>query len=220
MDVNYEGINYNFPDDTQDYEVIQFLEQQNNREFTYTQDDVEQQAYEESLTSGAPLPSPQKQEKYSRYLDISRSIESSNDPKAFNETSGAAGHYQFLDKTFLDFVNKYEPELKQGKSNTELLDLRYDPVVSRRMAGYMADENAQGMQRRNIPVNETNLYITHFLGLGVGLDVLQGDDDTKLEDVMSERSIKNNQSVVNKAKTVGGLKKWAADKVEEHGKKL
>lgn len=206
--------------------VTASLEQQNNMEYQETQDDVEYQAYEQSLTSGPALPEPvqqakpQEEEEFGRYLDISFSIESTKDYNAYNEDSGAAGGWQFLESTWDLFVDKYEPELRKGREKKEVYDLRYDPVISRRMAGRMAKENATAMRKNNIPVDETNLYIMHFLGMGTGLDVLKGNRNQPLSKVMSKTAIKRNQSVVDQAKTVGGLLKWANKKVKEHGSKL
>jgi hypothetical protein len=224
MDVTYEGVNYNFPDDTQDVEIIQFLEQQNNKEFTYTQDDAEQKAYEESLTSGAPLP-PVKQQKYAipeykpfddKYLGALSMIESTNNPNA-ESSSGALGMYQFLPKTWNNVMKAYAPEMYNKYSEEERLELRRDPEISKYMADFLTRENAQNLEKRGATPTPAGLYLAHFLGVGEASDVLTEDSNTAIEDVVSEKSRNNNPNVFKNIKTVGDLIKWSEGKVKKYG---
>lgn len=98
-------------------------------------------------------------------------------------TSSATGLFQFIESTWLDMVRKYgdqhglgafasrismsggRPQVSDAASRKAILDLRYDPEVSARMAGELARENAatlQGALGRAPSAGE--LYAAHVMG--------------------------------------------------------
>lgn len=98
-------------------------------------------------------------------------------------TSSATGLFQFIESTWLDMVRKYgdqhglgamasrisvsggRPHVSDAASRKAILDLRYDPELSARMAGELARENAttlQGNLGRAPSAGE--LYAAHVLG--------------------------------------------------------
>ena len=103
--------------------------------------------------------------------------ESSLAPQAKAKTSSAAGLFQFVERTWLTLLERYgekhgAPEaaaLKQGPVTSEqraaLLDLRYDPELSARLAGELARENA-GVLRAKLGREPApgELYAAHVLG--------------------------------------------------------
>src|SRR5712672_3219646 len=58
-------------------------------------------------------------------------VESSGDPNAKNKRSSATGAGQFLDETWLEMIGSYRPDLVQGRSKKEILELRRDPELTR-----------------------------------------------------------------------------------------
>jgi hypothetical protein len=53
-------------------------------------------------------------------------VESHGDPNAKNKRSSATGLGQFLDETWLDMIRAHRPDLGQGRSQDEILELRRD----------------------------------------------------------------------------------------------
>ena len=51
------------------------------------------------------------------------------------DKSSAVGLGQFIEKTWLNLVKHYRPDLAQGKSRAEILGMRTDPDLSRQMVG-------------------------------------------------------------------------------------
>jgi hypothetical protein len=90
-------------------------------------------------------------------------VESSGDAAARNSLSTATGAGQFLDGTWLDMIRAYRPDLG-GRAESEILDLRYDPELSREMVVRLAEQNAAVLVRRCLPVTPGTLYLSHFAG--------------------------------------------------------
>lgn len=103
--------------------------------------------------------------------------ESSLAPRAKAQTSSAAGLFQFVERTWLTLLERYGekhgvPEaaaLKQGAVEPEqraaLLELRYDPEISARLAGELTRENAAILQAKlGRPPGPGELYAAHVLG--------------------------------------------------------
>jgi hypothetical protein len=82
--------------------------------------------------------------------------ESGGDATARNTRSSATGAGQFLDGTWLDMIRAYRPDLG-ARAEAEILDLRYDPEVSREMVARFAEENAAMLGRRCLPVTPGTL---------------------------------------------------------------
>ena len=121
------------------------------------------------------------------YLMAQATAESGLNPKAKAGTSSAAGLYQFIDRTWLDMVDRHGAKYgldKQAalidrdedgqlavkgdsKTRKEILDLRYDPEIASLMAGEYAAENRAYLEGSlSQKVAGTDLYFAHFLGGG------------------------------------------------------
>ena len=98
-------------------------------------------------------------------------------------TSSATGMFQFIESTWLDMVRRYGAEhglgaaaqqisLINGRASVAdpaarkaILDLRYDPEISARMAGELAHENATALQTRlGRAPTPGEIYAAHVLG--------------------------------------------------------
>lgn len=88
-------------------------------------------------------------------------VESGNNPNARSNTSSASGLLQFTDGTWRDAVKRYGQE-----TGISLRD-KNDPKAQRVMAQLMLRDNGQELQTfLGRKPNDTELYLTHFLGLG------------------------------------------------------
>src|SRR4029077_16032016 len=108
--------------------------------------------------------------------DLARRItlaESSGNPNAKARESSATGLGQFIDGTWLDMIKKYRPNLKNWRTDAEVLALRSDPILSRQMALLYAEENAAALKKANLPVTPATIYLMHVLGPGDAPKVLR-----------------------------------------------
>ncbi|MBL8549140.1 MAG: transglycosylase SLT domain-containing protein [Hyphomonadaceae bacterium] len=116
-------------------------------------------------------------------VDFSALVETARRESAFNtsaraRTSSATGLFQFIDGTWLDMVRRkgaehglqrYAAMLQSGdvdaQTRREILDLRFDPEISARMAGELWRENAAYLENRigRAPTGN-ELYAAHVLG--------------------------------------------------------
>jgi len=120
------------------------------------------------------------------YLMAKADTESSFNPAAKARTSSATGLYQFIERTWLDMVDRHGAEYGLGDmaaaitrrsdgsfsvsdraTRQKILDLRKDPRISALMAAEYASENKQYLARHlNREITDTDLYLAHFLGAG------------------------------------------------------
>jgi hypothetical protein len=150
--------------------------------------------------------------------------ESNGDADARNPRSTATGAGQFLDGTWLDMIRAHRPDLT-AKSETEILDLRYDPDLSREMVARFAEGNAAVLVRRCLPVTPGTLYLAHFAGGAGAAAVLSAPDDADAATTMAEadstgRATREKIVTANpflEEFTVAELKDWADRKMASGG---
>lgn len=66
------------------------------------------------------------------------------------KTSSALGLGQFLKGTWLEMMRRYHPELAQGRSDAEILELRKNPLYSQEMTRKYAEENEAKLRQAGI----------------------------------------------------------------------
>jgi hypothetical protein len=141
------------------------------------------------------------------YLMTKASTESSFNPNAQAKTSSASGLYQFIERTWLDMVDKHgaqyglgtyadaitrradgTPVVANRTLRKEILDLRKDPRVSALMAAEYAGENKRYLESKlGRPITDTDLYLAHFLGAGGAtrfLSAMESNPSTRAAAVM------------------------------------
>lgn len=91
-------------------------------------------------------------------------VESAGIATAKNSRSSATGLGQFIDSTWLRMMADYRPDLHAEMTRQQLLDLRFDPVLSREMVRNLARENEAFLRARGHPVTPGTMYLAHFLG--------------------------------------------------------
>lgn len=120
------------------------------------------------------------------YLLEKAATESSFDPAAQARTSSARGLYQFVDRTWLDTMDRHgakhgyrnvaaaierdahgNPYVADPQAREYILGLRDDPRVSALMAAEFARDNEHSLEQSlGREVGKAELYMAHFLGAG------------------------------------------------------
>ncbi len=118
------------------------------------------------------------------YLLTKASTESGFNTEAKARTSSATGLYQFIERTWLDMVDKHGADygledmaeaitrradgsltVSDRATRQKILDLRKDAGLSAAMAAEYAAENKTYLTKRlGREVTDTDLYLAHFLG--------------------------------------------------------
>ncbi len=115
------------------------------------------------------------------YLMQQASAESNLNPNASSKTSSATGLYQFIDSTWLSMVDKHGDDYDlntEGKSKSEILNMRKDPKAASFMAAAFATDNEKSLNNNwGGDVGSTELYFAHFLGAGGASSFLNARDE-------------------------------------------
>lgn len=158
-------------------------------------------------------PAPQGEEGY--YTRLAQ-VESGGNPNARATTSSAEGLYQFTRNTWLDTIRRHRPDLKEGRTDADLLALRRDPTVSREMVGYLTADNSKALSAAGVAVDPGSQYLAHFLGAGDAIKVLKAAPGTPVADIIGRDKIEANRSILE-GKTAGTVASWAAKKMGSGG---
>ena len=132
------------------------------------------------------------------FLLTTAARESSLNPRAEARTSSATGLFQFLDATWLATMKRHgakhglageaamidigsdgKPNVADPALRRVILDMRYDPEVSARMAAEFASDNADYLRARTGQEPQPgDLYAAHFLGAGGAAELMNAARDT------------------------------------------
>lgn len=123
--------------------------------------------------------------------------EGGGNPTAKNPNSSATGAAQFLKGTWLPLMQQLHPELTQGKTEQQVLDLRNSPNLAAEATAAYAQQNAQALGSAGLPVNGATLAMAHKLGPGGAQAVLQADQGAKLSTVLPPDVIAANPQLAN-----------------------
>ncbi|SFA51961.1 Peptidase family M23 [Paracoccus halophilus] len=134
-------------------------------------------------------------------------VESAGNARARNPRSTATGLGQFIESTWLRMMRSYRPDLVAGMTRRELLDLRLDPEMSRRMVRRLAQENEAYLRARGHSISAGRLYLAHFLG-PAGADLaLRADPGQQVHEVMGAAVVSANPFL--RGWSIGQLQNWA-----------
>jgi hypothetical protein len=152
-------------------------------------------------------------------------VESDGDPNAKNKRSSATGLGQFLDETWLDMIRAHRPDLANGRSQAEILELRRDAKVAREITARFTERNAEMLRKRGLPVTPGTLYLAHFAGGAGAVAILSAMENADAALVMAtadatgrtkrEKIIKANPFL--ERFTVADLRNWADRKMQVPG---
>lgn len=127
------------------------------------------------------------------YLLAQARMESALDPSARARTSSATGLYQFIDRTWLDMLDRHgDPALQGTSSRAQLLALRHDPALSSNMAAALASENRDALRGAlGREPDHAELYLAHFLGAGGATTVLTANPATPAASLLPQAAAAN-----------------------------
>lgn len=131
---------------------------------------------------------------------------------AKNPNSTATGLGQFIESTWLNLFKKYFPSEAASMTEDQILDLRKNADLSRKMIELYARENADLIQQATGSVSDAAVYLAHFLGPQGAIKLLKASADTPVSSLLSPDQIKANRSVLQ-GKTAGDVIGWAQGKV-------
>ena len=113
-------------------------------------------------------------------------IESGFNPNAKASTSSATGLYQFTSGTWKDMMNKYGAGLSIDPNTPPT-----DPRANALLAGMFMKENESALKKVKGDVNNTDLYMAHFLGAGGAKKFLTMDDNAIPSNTMESAAASN-----------------------------
>lgn len=138
-------------------------------------------------------------------------VESGGNATAKNPRSSATGLGQFIASTWMNTVRKHRPDLLEGKSTAEVLDLRNDPAISREMVGYLTEDNSQFLQNQGVEASSGNVYLAHFLGPRGAVELVKADPGASAESIVGADVVNANPFL--KGKTAADVIAWAEKKM-------
>ncbi|MBT1154658.1 M23 family metallopeptidase [Aminobacter anthyllidis] len=138
-------------------------------------------------------------------------VESGGSARAKNPLSSATGLGQFISKTWIRMMNTYRPDLARSLSTAELLELRFDPTISREMVRNLAREGEAYLKQRGHQITAGRLYLCHFLGMEGAHQILSSSGDALIADVLGAVVIKANPFLTGKNATY--VVAWAEKKM-------
>ena len=139
------------------------------------------------------------------------SAESGGNPNARNPHSSAGGAGQFIDSTFLSMIRKHRPDLAAGKSDADILSLKFDPGISREMTAAYAGDNAGILSKAGLPVTPGSTYLAHFAGPQGAVGILNADPSMPVAGILTPAAVKANPFL--QGMTAADLRAWADRKV-------
>lgn len=147
----------------------------------------------------APSPAPEQPKQAApdpldAYLENLKMAESSGRATAKAKTSSAAGHHQFIEKTWEGLTKKY------NKNYT--LEDRFDPNKSKEVAKLFTEENKAVLTKAlGSEPTHTQLYAAHFLGPTGATKFLTASPKKLARDVVDKAQVKANRSIFYDSKT-------------------
>ncbi len=152
-------------------------------------------------------------------------VESNGDPNLKNKRSSATGLGQFLNETWLDLIRAHRPDLAEGRSDDEILELRRDAKVASEITMRFTERNAAMLGKRGLPVTPGTVYLAHFAGGAGAVAILSALDNADAALVMANADVtgRTKRDKIVKANpflerfTVADLKSWADRKMRLPG---
>ena len=157
----------------------------------------------------------------SRLVERIIKVESNGIPNAKNKLSSATGAGQFLDDTWLEAVRKHRRDLTKGRSDKELLELRQDAELTKKIITLLVEQYAETLRKRGLPLTSGSLYLAYFAGPAGAVALLSGAEYADAASVMAaaDTSGRTTRQKLVRANpflellTVGDLRKWADNRM-------
>jgi len=142
-------------------------------------------------------------------------VESGGNARAKNPLSSAEGLGQFIDTTWVRMMNTYRPDLARSLSRAQLLELKFDPTLSREMVRNLAREGEAYLKVRGHHITAGRLYLCHFLGMQGAAVALSASTDALVVDVMGAGVVSANPFL--RGRNIAYLQNWAENKMRHRG---
>lgn len=144
--------------------------------------------------------------------------ESSGRADAANPDSTALGAGQFIESTWLDVMQRYRPDLTEGKTREQILAMRLDKDLSVEMTARYAEQGRAFLGRNGLPIHDGAVYLHHFAGPGGAKAALEADPATPIGKVLTKGQISANAGITYDGKrfsewTAGDLVNWSRSKM-------
>ena len=122
-------------------------------------------------------------------------------------------------------IRLHRPDLIEGRSEKELLDLRLDPKLAREIATRFVGQNAATLRKRGLPVTPGTLYLAYFAGAAGAVAMLSDLEDADAASLMASADATGRatrEKIVGANPfledfTVADLKSWADRKMRGLG---
>lgn len=179
-------------------------------DFRQAQDDV-------SGVMGVPQPeggadvATERPSTLAGFMAKTRGAESGGNDNARAGTSSATGRYQFTDGTWLATYAKVFG--KTGESQAQILAKRSNGAIQDQLMARLTNDNAITLRGANLPVNDANLYLAHFLGAAGAVKLLKAGPQAATRSVIDPQALSANKAVFQGKETVGEVIAWAASKM-------
>ena len=123
-----------------------------------------------------------------RYTDVVHFIESKRGKVMDAKTSSAKGHFQFIDKTWSDYVTKnkldYTPED------------RYDFEKSKKVFELFTQDNVKVLRKELArDPTDTEKYMAHKLGPGTAAKFMKSTPNASVDKIVSKQALAANKNV-------------------------
>ncbi|MER9436703.1 hypothetical protein NKJ04_17570 [Mesorhizobium sp. M0618] len=150
-------------------------------------------------------------------------VESSGRADAQNPNSSAGGLGQFTDRTWLNTVKRYRPDVAGTMTDDQILAMKKNTTpegkaFQKDMTSALTTENAGFLQSRGLPVTEGNIYLAHFAGQGGAEKLLKADPNASVESILDAKAIEANPFL--KGMTAADVQNWAAGKMGGKGDRV
>lgn len=113
-------------------------------------------------------------------------VESGGDRFARNPRSTAYGPGQFIESTWLDLIRRHRPDLMQGRTRAEILELRSDEKIAPEMTRIYGEENANNLRAKGFEPTESNVYLSHFAGPQGAIKLLSNPQGRAVDTLTSD----------------------------------
>jgi murein DD-endopeptidase MepM/ murein hydrolase activator NlpD len=142
-------------------------------------------------------------------------VESGGNARAKNPLSSAEGLGQFIDSTWIRMMSTYRPDLAGSLSRAQLLELKFDPTLSREMVRNLAREGEAYLKARGHNITAGRLYLCHFLGMQGAAVALSASTEALVVDIMGAGVVSANPFL--RGKNIAYLQNWAENKMRHRG---
>lgn len=127
-------------------------------------------------------------------------------------TSSARGIGQFIDSTWLSYLERLYPELS-SLNETQKLALRISEEHANKILKAFTRDNQKALLRAGVSAGPAETYLAHFLGSGDAIKVLLANPDELAANVVKTASVNANPGVFSEGMRVRDLIDWSTGKM-------